>query len=581
MDTQFPFSPFFFIACIFFFFITIIITGLKSLKSLDANRKLPPQPWKLPLIGHIHHLVGGPPHRVLRNIAQKLGPIVHLQLGQVSAIVISSPTLAKEIMKTHDVSFANRPKLLSAEIVSYNYTDIAFSPYGDYWRQMRKICVLELLSAKKVQSFRSVREQESQNLIDWLAMQRFNVVNLSHMIFMMMSSITCRITFGSRFDDQEMLVKTIQKSIEASSGFDVSDLFPSVTLLALITGTRGKLLKIRNKIDGMLDRIISDHQERRVGQKNHHENEDLVDVLMRLKDDDSLQFPLPLDSIKSVILDMFSAGTDTSAVTIEWAMSELMKNPRVMKKVKDELMQAFKGKKTINELDIQELDYLKLVIKETLRLHPPAPFLLPRECRESCEIAGYHIPVKTKVIINAWMIGRDPDYWTDPESFIPERFSESSVTMMGTDFEFIPFGAGRRMCPGTTMGLANVELPLAKLLYHFDWELPNGAPAEDLDMFESFGAILKRKNNLLLVPRPYDTNSVKSLKSENVTSIQNRRLKTLLWSLKTPLERASKDASLWALRRRQADRAEPQVRFKPAYKSGVYMRLKTPVEKGS
>ncbi|KAJ0735656.1 putative oxidoreductase [Helianthus annuus] len=212
-------------------------------------------------------------------------------------------------------------------------------------------------------------------------------------------------------------------------------------------------------------------------------------------------------TLKTMAQNMFVAGSDTSFVTIEWAMSELMKNPRVMKKVQDELRHVLKGKTKIHESDIEELDYLKLVIKETLRLHPPLPFLIPRECRESCEIGGFSIPIKTKVLINTWMIGRDPDYWIEPQSFIPERFSESAanINLMGTNFEYLPFGAGRRMCPAMLLGLANVELPLAMLLYHFDWELPNRQTYEKLDMSESSGATLKRKNNLLLVSHPYNT----------------------------------------------------------------------------
>lgn len=208
---------------------------------------------------------------------------------------------------------------------------------------------------------------------------------------------------------------------------------------------------------------------------------------------------------KIMAQDMFIAGTGTSSLTIEWAMSELLKNPRVMKKLQVELRQKLIGKKKIHESDIQELDYLKLVIMETLRLHPPLPLLLPRECRETCEIGGYNISVKTKVMINVWKIGRDPDYWIDPESFVPERFSVSSVNMMGKDFEYFPFGAGRRMCPGIMMGLANMELSLVMLLYHFNWELPGGSRSEDLDMSESFGGTLKRKHPLLLVPSPYNS----------------------------------------------------------------------------
>ncbi|KAK9057933.1 hypothetical protein SSX86_022772 [Deinandra increscens subsp. villosa] len=503
MDIRFPFSLLFFFAISLIFF--ILIAWFRNFMSLiNPNKNLPPQPWKLPLIGHIHHLIGLLPHRALSNIAQKLGPVVRLQLGQVSAVVISSPPMAKEIMKTHDITFANRPKLLSVEIIAYNYLDIAFSQYGDYWRQMRKICVLELLSAKKVQSFRSIREQESWSLVHSIATQTFKTINLSDKICTMINIIITRLVIGSRCKDQDMLLELIQEAVEVSGGFDVSDLFPSIKLLPLITGTRNKMMKIRNKMDVILESIIVEHKERRATRGSNHQNEDdIVDVLLRLKDDGGLQFPLNFDNIKAVILDMFAAGSDTSAVTILWVMSELMKNPRVMKKAQDELRQVLKERTEIHESDIQELDYLKLVIKETLRLHPPVPLLLPRESRENCEIGGYHIPVKTKVLINVWMIGRDPDYWTEPESFIPERFtSESSGNMVGTDFEYLPFGAGRRMCPGILLGLANVELPLAVLLYHFDWELPT---SQDLDMVESFGATLKRKNDLLLVPHPYNT----------------------------------------------------------------------------
>ncbi|KAJ7946419.1 Cytochrome P450 [Quillaja saponaria] len=180
-------------------------------------------------------------------------------------------------------------------------------------------------------------------------------------------------------------------------------------------------------------------------------------------------------------------------------MSEMMKSPRVMKKAQAEIRQTFKGKKDIQETDLEELHYLNSVIKETLRLHPPAPLLLPREnISEACKIDGYEVPVKTKVIVNAWAIVRDPKYWHDAESFIPERFSDNTSDFKVTNFEFIPFGAGRRMCPGISFGLANIELPLASLLYYFNWELPNKMKPEDLDMIEAFGVTVGRKNKLYL-----------------------------------------------------------------------------------
>lgn len=203
--------------------------------------------------------------------------------------------------------------------------------------------------------------------------------------------------------------------------------------------------------------------------------------------------------------DIFSGGGDTVTTAVEWAMSEMLKNPRVMEKAQAEIRKVFDGKGNVDEMGIDELKFLKAVVSETLRLHPPFPMLLPRECREKCEINGYEIPVKTRMIINAWAIGRDPHYWNiDPDRFYPERFiDDSSVDYKGADFGFIPFGAGRRMCPGILFAIPSIELPLAHLLFHFDWELPSGMRNEDLDMTEAHGLSAKRKQSLHLVPIPY------------------------------------------------------------------------------
>lgn len=183
-------------------------------------------------------------------------------------------------------------------------------------------------------------------------------------------------------------------------------------------------------------------------------------------------------------------------------MSEMLKNPRVMKKPQDEVRQVFAGKQTIEEEGIHELEYLNMVIKETLQLHPPLPLLLPRKCRESCRIEGYDIPIGCKVIVNAWAIGRDLNYWTEPKKFYPDRFVDSPVDYKGGHFEFIPFGSVRRICPGISFEIANVKFPLANLLYHFNWKLPYRTKNEDIDMSEVFGATVKRKNDLYLVPIP-------------------------------------------------------------------------------
>jgi cytochrome P450 len=186
-------------------------------------------------------------------------------------------------------------------------------------------------------------------------------------------------------------------------------------------------------------------------------------------------------------------------------MAEMMKNPEVMKKAQGEVREVFDRKGRVDETAINEMKYLKALVKETLRARPPSPLLLPRESTERCEINGYEIPAKTKVLVNVWAIARDPKYWTEPESFKPERFLDSSIDFKGNNFEYLPFGAGRRVCPGYTFALVIVEYTIALLLYHFDWTLPNGMKHQDLDMTEIASATAERKEDMVLVPIVHDS----------------------------------------------------------------------------
>ncbi|KAF3451859.1 hypothetical protein FNV43_RR07955 [Rhamnella rubrinervis] len=458
-----------------------------------SHQNLPPGPCKLPIVGNLHNLVGSLPHHALRKLSRKHGPLMHLQLGEVSAVIVSSPRKAREITKTHDLSFAHRPQILVSEFLNYGGTGIAFSPYGEYWRQMRKVCTVELLSTKRVRSFSSIREEEVWKLVVSI-LSSAGLINLTEKVFSLTSSITCRVAFANKFRDRDAFVSLVEEAISLAGGFDLADLFPSNKFLQMTSRMRATLEKTHRMIDGILENVILEHKEDRIVAKDKDENlepreEDLVDVLLRLQQSGSLDVSFTTDNLKAVILDIFAGGTGTSSTIVEWAMAEMMKNPRVMKKAQSEVRKFYHGNKgLIHESDIDKLRYLKLVIKETMRLHPPLPLLVPRECREACKVDGYEIPLKTKVIVNAWAIGRDPEYWDDAESFVPERFDGSSIEYKGTDFEYIPFGAGRRMCPGIAFGVANVELPLANLLYHFNWELPNGMKPENMDMTEAFGA---------------------------------------------------------------------------------------------
>ncbi|XP_047329131.1 premnaspirodiene oxygenase-like [Impatiens glandulifera] len=458
----------------------------------------------------MHQLAGSVPHRSLRNLARKYGPIMHLKLGEVSAIVISSSESAKEIMKTHDIAFADRPKLLAVEIITYDSTNIAFAPYGDYWRQLRKICTLELLSTRRVKSYRSIREEGVDDLVDYIRSSVNGLaINLTEKIFSFNNDTISQTALGMKCKDQAEFFSTIKAVIELVGGFDIHDVFPSLKFLHFVSKARSTLEKAHHIIDRIFNDIIVQHQLKREmnkAQKVEHIHEDLVDVLLRIGESGDLQFPITIDNIKAVILDILTAGTETSSTTLDWAMAEMMRNPRIMKKAQNEVRQSMIGKTKINEVDLEKLSYLKVVIKETLRMHPPVPLLLPREARENVKIFGYDIPEKTRVIVNSWAIMRDPEHWKEPDEFIPERFesNDSYVDMKGTDFRYIPFGAGRRMCPGLTFGIASIELPLAALLYHFDWSLADGINPEELNMEETFGATSRRKENLSLIAYHFD-----------------------------------------------------------------------------
>ncbi|XP_050232512.1 premnaspirodiene oxygenase-like [Mercurialis annua] len=476
----------------------------KKLKSSKPALNLPPGPWKLPIIGNIHQLIGGLPHHKLGALAKKYGPVMQLQFGQVPTVVISSPETAKQVMKTHDTIFAQRPFLIVSDIIFYKGLDLGFARYGDHWRQMRKICILELLSAKRVQLFRPIREEAVSNLIADISSNAGSTINLTQMLNILSSTLITRAAFGKQCTiDQEKFIPLAAKVTEMMVGFNIADLFPSIKLLHVITGIRYRLTKLHKKVDAVLENIINAHRIARATSKIAMEDEDIVHVLLNLQEQGNLELPLTTDSIKAVILNMFLGGIDSSALTLGWVMSELIKNPKAMHKAQAEVRQIFKEKKIVDEIDIEKLKYLKLVIKETLRMHPPAPLVPPREASNECQIDGYDIPALSRLFVNVWALGRDPNHWIEPESFIPERFEEGLVDYKGNNFEYLPFGGGRRICPGISFAMANVELALAQLLFSFDWELPLGMKREELDMTEVFLTATKRKYDLYLVPIPY------------------------------------------------------------------------------
>ncbi|KAL5226810.1 hypothetical protein ABZP36_015075 [Zizania latifolia] len=486
--------------CSFLLLSLFAVTFLQLLKQLlrSSAPPLPPGPRNLPVVGSAHRLVNKLAHRALRDLADVHGPLMHLRVGQVPLVIITSRELARDVLKTHDANFATRPKLVAGGIVAYDWTDILFSPSGDYWRKLRRLCMQEILSAKRILSFQHIREDEVRMLAEEIrAVGPSAPVDLSAKLHRVTNTIVSRAAFGKRRSNAADFLAAIKQSVILGSGFHVPDLFPRFTaLLSWLTGMRRTLLGIRQTIDSILEEIISEREQRQ-------ENNNLVDVLLTLQKKGDFGFPITRDTIKAIVLDMFAGGSGTSANAMEWAMSELMMNPRVMKRLQAEIREAFPTEQMISEADLRwgDLKYLKLVIKETLRLHPPAPLLVPRESIDACEINGYMIPARARVMVNSWAISRDPRYWDDAEEFKPERFTDGNIDFLGSNYEYTPFGSGRRMCPGYNYGLASMELTLAQLLHSFNWGLPDGVT--QVDMAEAPGLGVRRKTPLLLCATPW------------------------------------------------------------------------------
>ncbi|KAF6137217.1 hypothetical protein GIB67_030981 [Kingdonia uniflora] len=472
----------------------------------DTKSRFPPSPPKLPIIGNLHQ-ISKMPHPSLLRLSQKHGPVMLLQVGPVPTVIISSAEMAREVLKTHDHVLCSKPLLDGFRQHSYNFKEVAFSPYGKYWREMRKICVHEIFSIKRVQSFQYVRDEEVEYIVNSISASSPCVLNLHEKVTYLMDHILQRIAFGRSYKGKKgdacKISELVHGGMDMMAYSSTPFFFPYAgSIIDHLTGSRSRLEKNFQALDSLLQQVVDEHAANPI--RERPENEDIIDVLLRLESDHLGEVRLTKDHIKAVLMDIFVAGIDTTTITLVWAMAELVKNPRVMKKVQDEVRGHVGKKGKVEESDLDQLVYLKMVLKETLRLHPPSSILIPRESMDYCSINGYDIHPKTIVIVNIWAIGRNPDSWKNPEDFFPERFMDSSIDYKGQDFEFLPFGAGRRGCPGMSLSVVTMEIALANLLYSFNWELPTGMKIEDLDMEEDGTFIIQKKSGLLLRPIKYN-----------------------------------------------------------------------------
>ncbi|ONM19154.1 3,9-dihydroxypterocarpan 6A-monooxygenase [Zea mays] len=502
----------------------VTVVALRHLiSSWRQQAPLPPSPTSLPVIGHLH-LLRPPVHRTFQELASRIGPLMHIRLGSTHCVVASSPEVASELIRGHEGSISERPLTAVARQFAYDSAGFAFAPYNTHWRFMKRLCMSELLGPRTVEQLRPIRRAGTVSLLgDLLASSaRGETVDLTrHLIRLSNTSIIRMVAStvpGSVTDEAQKVVKDVAELVGA---FNVDDYIAVVRGWDL-QGLRRRAADVHRRFDALLEDILRHKEEARAARrldqddgqgisskqdkKQATHSKDLLDILMDKAEDQAAEVKLTRENIKAFIIDVVTAGSDTSAAMVEWMLAELMNHQETLRKVVEEIDAVVGGDRIASEADLPRLPYLMAAYKETLRLHPAAP-IAHRQSSEEMVVRGFTVPPQTAVFINVWAIGRDPAYWEEPLAFRPERFmpggAAESLEPRGQHFQYMPFGSGRRGCPGMGLALQSVPAVLAALVQCFHWATVDGdGGVNKIDMSESDGLVCARKKPLLLRPTP-------------------------------------------------------------------------------
>ncbi|KAL5571724.1 hypothetical protein UlMin_021321 [Ulmus minor] len=472
------------------------------LRKPKSSRKQPPKAgggW--PIIGHLLLLGGSqPPHITLGKMADKYGPIFTIQIGVHKTLIVSGWEMAKECFTTNDKAFANRPKSVAIEIMGYNYAMFGFGPYGSYWRHLRKIATLELLTHNRLSMSSHIRESEVKGAIKevyemWVKDKKV-MVEMKKWFGDIALNVSFRIIFGKRFlgtssneesEENDRCRRALRDFFALAGTFVASDAIPWLGWLDM--GGYEKLMRKTGKdLDELAENWLEEHKRKRGCGQLPKADQDFMDVMISILDAaEDISSNFDADTInKATCLTFILGATDTTMVTMTWGLALLLNNRDTLKKVQEELDEHVGRQRQVKESDLKNLVYLQAIIKETLRLYPALPLLAPHEAIEDCNVDGYDVVAGTRLLVNVSKLHRDQRVWSDPDEFKPERFltDHKDIDLRGHNFEFIPFGSGRRICPGISFALQAMQLTLANLLQGFDLTTPFDEP---VDMLETIG----------------------------------------------------------------------------------------------
>ncbi|KAJ9550003.1 hypothetical protein OSB04_022546 [Centaurea solstitialis] len=480
-----------------FLFILFLLHAL----DLHRRRRLPPGPAGLPIIGNLLD-VGPKPHETLAKLSEKYGPLMTIRLGTITTVVASTPEAAKEILQRNDEACSGR--VVPDAVTTLNRHDLAvlWISTNEEWRSIRKAMSTYLTHQHKLDTLSDLRETVVEGMLDYLREcgQKNKAVDIGRLTFAValnQMSNTMLSRNVTTYDSEDIGgFKTAVKTVmEVDGKFNIADIFPVLKPWDP-QNIRRKAKAAYGWFDKVTDGFINDRL-------NHRESKlprfgDLLDSLLDYSQENEAEFNLI--HIKTLLVDLFLGGTETSSNTTEWAMTELLLNPHMFSSVRQEVSTIVGKDGNIQESKILNLPYLQAVIKETLRLHLSVPLLVPHRTETNVKLGEYIVPKNTQILVNAWAIARDPRYWENPLTFMPERFLVNNLDYKGQNFEYIPFGSGRRMCPGMPVAHRVVSLMLASFVYHFDWKLPYAR--EEMDMNCIFGVTLIRATSLVATPMP-------------------------------------------------------------------------------
>nr|XP_043637307.1 cytochrome P450 93A3-like [Erigeron canadensis] len=474
------------------------------IKFFDKSKKahlIPPTPFALPIIGHLH-LIFPIPHQAMHKLSLRYGPIYRLFLGSHTSFVVSTPELTKEFFKFHENAYLDRPINSATYHMTYGNKDFVFAQYGPHWKFMKKIIMTELLNGGKVDLRRQVRKNEvtrfmkrvSQMAKDRKAMEMD--LELTRVIY----NVVIETILGKRFTEEAEAreMKDLVDDIAGLEGsFNISDYIWFLKNVDL-QGFGKKVRDVHRRFDIFVEKILKEHEDARKLDSLTSEKKDLLHILLDTAEDKSQKIQLTRVNIKAFVFNMFVA-TDTTSLTTNWALSELINHPNIMEKAREEIDRVVGKNRLIQESDLPNLPYLQAIVSESWRLHPGAA-LIPRLATEDRIVAGYHIPANSTVFFNSWSLGRDPGAWENPLEFKPERFMHFKMEPRGQDYSLLTFGAGKRMCPGYSLAFQLLHLLLGSMIQCFDWKAGKDGKLTRVNLEEGVGITLPMATPLVCIP---------------------------------------------------------------------------------